>query len=208
MEATFRPLPAWPYEVTRNRRWRPFKATWSQTLVGLDREVRALNGRDVIIAAGFRDSDIRLDGLPRADARQPSHPGVELSFTGKYGRLIYRTDVCDYWQHNVRSIVLGLEALRAVDRYGITTSGQQYAGWKELPAGMGRGVVIAGEAEAWDILAAASGIARPRVLGDLERVYRAAAMETHPDQGGTDEAFLRVRAAYELLKTLQGGAGS
>lgn len=45
-------------------------------------------------------------------------------------RLIYATDVCDYWQHNVRSIALGLEALRAVDRYGISRRGEQYAGFR------------------------------------------------------------------------------
>jgi hypothetical protein len=44
-------------------------------------------------------------------------------------RLVYATDVCESWQHNVRSIALGLEALRAVDRYGITRRGQQYAGF-------------------------------------------------------------------------------
>jgi hypothetical protein len=45
-------------------------------------------------------------------------------------RLVYATDACVYWQHNVRSIALGLEALRAVDRYGITRKGEQYAGFR------------------------------------------------------------------------------
>jgi hypothetical protein len=33
----------------------------------------------------------------------------------------------------------------------------------------------------------------------LTRVYRAKAKEAHPDRGGKNEAFVRVRAAYELL---------
>lgn len=45
-------------------------------------------------------------------------------------RLIYATDCCVFWQHNVRSIALGLESLRAVDRYGITRRGEQYAGFR------------------------------------------------------------------------------
>jgi len=40
-------------------------------------------------------------------------------------------NVCDEdWRHNVRSIALGLEALRAVDRYGISRRGEQYAGFR------------------------------------------------------------------------------
>lgn len=51
-------------------------------------------------------------------------------------RLVYATDVCEYWQHNVRSIALGLESLRAVDRYGISKRGEQYAGFRgSLTAG-------------------------------------------------------------------------
>ncbi len=45
-------------------------------------------------------------------------------------RLVYATDACEFWQHNVRSIALGLEALRAVDRYGISRRGEQYAGFR------------------------------------------------------------------------------
>jgi hypothetical protein len=45
-------------------------------------------------------------------------------------RLVYATDACDFWQHNVRSIALGLAALRAVDRYGISRRGEQYAGYR------------------------------------------------------------------------------
>lgn len=200
MNATFRPLPVWPYEPTRSRRHRPFKASWSTTLYDLDREVSHLRGSAVIIAAGFAERDIRLDGMPRGDARAPSHPGVEISFdTRKLGRLIYRTDVCDFWQDNVRSIALGLEALRAVDRYGISPEGQQYAGWKALPAGEGRGVIIAGMPEAREILLVAAD-AEDFAEWDLEDLWRRAVKRTHPDQGGTDVAFMRVQAAYALLK--------
>ena len=56
-----------------------------------------------MIGVDLREQDIRLDGWPRSGARQPSHPGVELSFdTPKKGRLVYATDVCMCWEHNVR----------------------------------------------------------------------------------------------------------
>lgn len=179
MEVTFRPLPIWPYSDTTPRRSRwTFKAGWQRTLDLLDRELRHLGAHEVMIGAGFRESDLRLDGLPRADARAPSHPGVELSFDSRHGRLVYGTDTCEYWQHNVRSIALGLEALRAVDRYGITQRGQQYAGFKQLA-----GTVDAPSAD------------RGRELIREHGSERAALKATHPDHGGGARDFADVQAA-------------
>lgn len=133
MNYTFRPLAMWPHEDTRYRRGRyTFKAGWSNTMLLLGRELDKLGAENVIIAAGFRPIDLRNDGLPRADARDPAHPGIEISFDSPRGRLVYATDVCERWEHNVRSIALGLAALRAVDRFGITRRGEQYAGWLQL----------------------------------------------------------------------------
>ncbi len=119
IDARFRPMPIWPHGTTpadaRRSRW-TFKASWQNTLDLLDRELRHVQACDVVIGCGLREQDIRLDGWPRAGAREPSHPGVELSFASlvQSQRLVYATDVCERWEHNVRAIALGLEALRAV----------------------------------------------------------------------------------------------
>lgn len=44
-------------------------------------------------------------------------------------RIVFATDSCVLWRHNVRSLALGLASLRDVDRYGMTKRGQQYAGF-------------------------------------------------------------------------------
>lgn len=176
MDVTFRALPHWPHPETpshqRRSRW-TFKASYMDTLWKLEYEVGMLGGRDVVLGAGFRERDIRLDGMPRSDARQPDHPGVEISFDSDHGRLTYATDTCDLWQHNVRSIALGLEALRAVDRYGITQSGQQYAGFVAL--------------------AADNRLSRGRRLVEEHGSIKEALMATHPDRGGDPKDFIAVR---------------
>ena len=40
---------------------------------------------------------------------------------------------------------------------------------------------------------------------ELKGAYRKRSVETHPDKGGTTEAFLRVSEAYELLASPNGG---
>jgi hypothetical protein len=204
--ATFRPLPVWPYPATNQRRSRwTFKASWASTLDLLDREIASLGGGNVIIAAGFSDADLRQDGWPRAGAKVPPHPGVEISFDCSHGRLVYATDVCAWWEHNVRSIALGLEALRAVDRYGVTRRGEQYAGWRQLTAGSAGPELPTTVEQAWEVL---YDVLDPGEVGergdvaDLRRLIRAAQKAAHPDTGGDHALFLRVQAAARLLEAV------
>lgn len=183
MQVAYRPLAAWPHGDTRQRRWHPFKASWPSTMSLLERELQKLSASNVVIGAGFRERDLRLDGLPRADAPEPRHPGIEISFdTPRFGRLVYATDACQHWQDNVRSIALGLESLRAVDRFGITRRGEQYAGWRQLAAG---------PATDYDL------IERGRALIEEHGSVTDAIKATHPDTGGDPDDFRAVQAARE-----------
>lgn len=179
MNYAFRPLPTWPYPETpaSERRSRyAFKAPWSNTLDLLYHEIVMIGGSNAVIGAAFREADLRLDGLPRSGARAPSHPGIELSFDSAHGRLVYATDVCERWEHNVRSIALGLASLRAVDRYGITRRGEQYAGWRQIESG-------------------GPSADRGRELIRQHGSVTAALKATHPDHGGDPLEFADVQAA-------------
>lgn len=183
----------WPHPSTppdRRRGRHTFRAGYPDTIAALEYEVLVLHGKDIVIGAGFRPEDLRQDGLPRVGARQPAHPGIELSFTTEqHGRLTYATDVCELWQHNLRSIALGLEALRAVDRYGITPSGQQYAGFRQLTTATGPTVS--------EIVTRHGG-------------WQGALRATHPDtrdpaHGYTDADFAAVNQAWQDQHTLPRG---
>lgn len=137
IELTYRPIDHWFEEKTPDHERRSryvFKASWPNTLNLLSRELSLLDASNVVVQADYQEHDITLKGLPRANARQPNFPGVKIAFDSTHGPLTYATDVCEFWQHNVRSIALGLEALRAVDRYGISGSAQQYTGYLAIEA--------------------------------------------------------------------------
>lgn len=214
-----RPLTGWDGPRTpaheRRSRW-TFKAPWSDTLALLERELRHLAARDVVLEADFREQDLRLDGLPRANARQPEDPAVKISFDSKHGPLVYAADSCEYWQHNVRSIALGLEALRAVDRYGITRRAEQYTGWRQI--GSGPAIVTEAPLDRQRAAAVLLDAAFPGMETspapwraadlldgtlDLRDVARRAQRRTHPDTGGSAEDFDEVQRAIAVL---QGGA--
>lgn len=185
-EVVCRPLPIFPPEFHRPQQSSRFRAPWSDTLALVRYELYRLGAREGFIELGLTDADIRGDGWPRASART-SHPGVVLSFESRHGHLRYGTDTFPHWQENLRAIGLGLEALRAVDRYGIGKRGEQYVGWKQLTAGP----------------ASEPGmVERGRRLIEQHGSVRAAIKATHPDLNpdADPDDFIAVTAAEEAAR--------
>jgi hypothetical protein len=202
-----RPLPAWTDPETIPRRGaHVFRASWQDTLDLLADEIGKIDGKPpVVFQIDVQEADLRLDGMLRSNAKV-GHPGVVISFESKYGPLRYATDTyerqwghgLDGWKANIRAIALALQALRAVDRWGVTKRGEQYAGWKALPPGGTVTFPTADAALRWMREMASMGEASaPR------DVYRALARKLHPDAGGNAEDWDRLAAAKLLLT--QGG---
>jgi hypothetical protein len=212
----FRPLDdsTWPGTFTTERTRSPFSASWFDTLDLLARETEALGAEwdDVLVEVALDERHLYRDGTGfRANAPEPRHPGVVLSITSsRVGPLRFAVDRFDRagyraglaWKANVRAVALGLEALRKVDRYGITSRAEQYRGWQELGAGE---PMPAGPSptSASKLLAVAAGV----LLGTTEvlspdqarETFRTAARHHHPDVGGDPEMFRRLVEARDLL---------
>lgn len=194
-----RPLGTWTDPVTppgeRRSRW-TFKASWSDTLSVLAREIAMVGGSDVVMQLDVRESDLRKDGGVRANANVGNFPGVRISFRSVYGPLTYATDAHESWQHNVRAIALALGALRAVDRYGVSRRGEQYRGWTAItatPEPMTVDIAIG-------LLAEWSGLAISEVKTSPVLAWRAAAKKAHPDITHDDgDTMARLNAARDLL---------
>lgn len=202
--ARFRPIQQWPGENTRNRRTSNFSASWSSTLSLLDRELSQLGSKNVVIQVALSERDIRLDGYPRANAR-PDHPGVIVSLDSAYGPLSYPCDTYTSWQDNLRAVALALEALRAVDRYGVTKRGEQYTGWRQIegrsmPAAMTREDAAHLMAAFADPSGVIPGLTGKLMAGQMiDAAFKSAAKNAHPDKGGTTEDFQRLQEAKRVL---------
>lgn len=182
---------------TGRHRDSPFRSTWSDTEQLLIREAGAINGRNLVVEVDVAESQIRLDGRLYARA-QAATPAVRVAMESKHGPLTYATDRFWTWQDNVRAIALGLESLRKVDRYGITERGEQYAGFKALPAGRAMPASHMTRTEAIDLLHDAAGFGGR--FSDLTIPFKKARAAAHPDRHGGDRTLWdQVEQAGQVL---------
>lgn len=147
-------------------------------------ELRRLGvvGGDWIVSSNLRT---RLDGLPYADQRNPDDVGVAVYFRlGGKDRVL----ACDAWTRiadNLAAIAGHIEALRTIDRYGVGSLDQAFAGYTALPA----------KGETWRT---SLGFGPDDVVdvAAIEQHFRARARSCHPDvPGGSHDAMASLTAA-------------
>ena len=86
---------------------------------------------DVLISTNIK---VRLDGLPYSNQTEPEDCGVAVYFRlNKADRVL----ACDTWTRvadNLAAVAAHIVAIRAIDRYGVGTLDQAFAGYVGLPA--------------------------------------------------------------------------
>lgn len=130
---------------------------------------------------------VRLDGLPRSGQAEPSDPGAAVYFQLKRKPLSLACDRWDRVADNIAAIAQHIDALRRIDRYGVGTLDQAFAGYAALPPAT---------TEWWAVL----DIAPNAPLDEVEAAFRALARRAHPDAGGSHDEMARLTAAREQAK--------
>lgn len=138
------------------------------------------------------DMPMRLDGLPRSGAKEPDDPGVAVYFTYR-GKP--RVLACDQWDRvadNIVAIAKTLEALRALDRWGVTDMlSRVFQGFAALPS---PDQVSAACCDWRSVL----GVPDCQDVGVARKAYRLLAGQHHPDRDGGDaERFNRIAKAWD-----------
>ncbi len=205
MNIRFKPLGVWPRAEKTNRKRAPFKSNYQGTLNLLEKELQHLGADDAELQVDMLQSQIAIHGWPKADARATT-PRIILSFVAhRLPGAPVRVFPCDAfldWEGNLRAIALSLEALRKVDRYGVTATGEQYAGFKQIGA---TSTVTMSAIEAATNLEGASRLPARVILGDVDvakEAVRIAIGRTHPDRNNGD------RALYDLIEQARSVLGS
>lgn len=171
---------------TRRAGSRPL--TVYDALQRITRELTLLGAVDETLSTNVA---VRIDGLPRSGQAEPTDPGAAVYFklAGKPTVL-----ACDRWTRvadNIAAIAQHIDALRRIDRYGVGTLAQAFAGYAALPPA----------AEEWWVVL---GVSPNASLEGVEIAFRELARAAHPDAGGSHDAMARLnRARGEARRQLE-----
>lgn len=193
---------AWPmgWPRSKKRLRSPFKA---QSLAVAAKEVYRQVGMlrvpdwNVVISTNV---ELRRDGLPYSNQRAPADPGVAVYFRlpTADGEAEPRVLACDRWatpEGNLRAIAKHLEAMRGMDRWGVGSLDQAFAGYQALPPPP--------EVPHWSHTL---GVPPTATEAQVRAAYAQLVKSSHPDHGGRADGsdLRRVREAFAAAKAALG----
>lgn len=170
-----------------NGRWNETKSlTVADALSRLQDELDRIGARLPVVSSNL---ETRLDGLPRSGQREPDDPGVALYFDLRGEPHCLPCDTYTRVADNIAAIAKHIEATRAIERYGVASIKEMFAGFTALPA--------PGQAESalwWKVLR----VEPTATEAEIQSAYRKRAAEVHPDRpGGSAVAMAEVNAARD-----------
>lgn len=148
-------------------------------------ELRLLGASNIKLSTNI---PLRNDGLPRASFRVPDDKGVAVYFNLSSQNMVLCCDRWDKIEHNIRAIALTIQAMRGMDRWGVSEMlNRMFRGFAALPAPTNDSV------SCWNILQ----IPPSSSIADIKAAYREQIKKVHPDMGGTNEEFHLLTQAYK-----------
>jgi hypothetical protein len=171
-------------EASNGSAWRQLKdVTIADGAGRVMAELDRMGARDVVVSTNLQ---LRRDGLPRSDQREPSDSGVAVYWTDKaWNDRCIAIDRYVKVADNLAAIAATLDAMRAIERHGgAEILSRAFTGFTALPS----------SAESWWGVLGVEPNAR-RV--EIDAAYRRQRSVTHPDKGGNGEDFDAVQRAYE-----------
>lgn len=156
----------------------------------LFRELGLLGAKRIVLSTNI---ELRQDGLPYANRRDPTDPGVAIYFELKRENKCFPCDRWDRVADNVHAIALSIGALRGLDRWGASHMvDAAFKGFRALPEGP----------QWWQLLGLDSDVTSPE---EIKAAYKKKAKTAHPDmEGGSHEEMIRIEAAYQTDREMAG----
>jgi DnaJ-like protein len=188
----------WPEGWPRTESYKQKRAQFKDRSVAVGRrflvdEVRRFGGSELIISSNL---ELKLDGTPRSNQRQPEDRGVAIFFKRDKVDMALACDVYTTVEDNLWALCRTLEALRQIERDGSPALiNRAFKGFAALSDPNSR--------EWWEIL----NVAKTAGNSEIRSAYLQLVRQYHPDtgaNGGDPVMFDQVQKAYDLAMTKRG----
>lgn len=151
----------------------------------LEREIVLLRATLPVLSTNV---ELRLDGMPYSNRRAVEDPGAAVYFQLRGKPIVLACDRYQRVEDNVAALAAHIDAMRKIERHGVGTVEQMFAGFTALPPAMS---LTDWRAE----------LDEPKTLADAEATYKRKAFESHPDQpSGSHVAMSRLNAAIDSAR--------
>jgi hypothetical protein len=182
--------PGWPRHKGQRDSDRRFSGPtykWDRVYKGLKEELQRIGASSISIVVST-NQPVRNDGLPYAQQRAISDPGVAVYFWRNKRAMVMAQDRFDTVIGNMRSLTMAIEGLRQMERHGgATMMNRAFDGFVALPP-----------PEDWQSILGLRGqtkLNRDIVMG----AFRAKAREGHANGADMDRL---VKARDEALEKI------
>jgi hypothetical protein len=176
----------WPpgWERTRSPKYSKFQVSLDTAIKDLAVELERLGATLPVLSSNL---EYRQDGVLRA--RQTIYDsGVAVYFQLAGDSQVMACDDFRGVFENIRAISKTIEALRGIERWGgIAMKNRAFQGFRALSAGVRDPRAVLG----------ISPTERDQTV--MQKAYRTKLFETHPDRGGSSQAFIAVQDAARKL---------
>lgn len=155
-------------------------------------QVRLFGGRDLIISSNL---ELRLDGNPRSNQKQPSDRGVAVFFERDAVPMALACDIYTTIEDNLWALCRTLDALRQIERDGSPSLiNRAFKGFAALPD--------PNERKWWEVL----NVPETATNEEIKKSYFDKARQYHPanQQTGNEEMFRQVDEAFQLAMKRNG----
>jgi hypothetical protein len=146
--------------------------TLADSIRRLQAELDRLGARMPVVSTNL---ELRLDGLPRGGQRKPNDPGAAVYFQLRGKPIVLACDHYDTVEANIAAIAAHIDAMRAMERHGVGSLEQMFAGFTALPPAM--------SPDDWR-----EPLGHPTTLEQAEANYRDRMKYAHPDVNPSDAA--------------------
>lgn len=185
-------IPNKPRTPLTQRKRAQFQVSFAKARDDLLIELKRLNATNIVISSNV---PTRQDGLPYANFRNPDDPGVAVYFSSFKKDYALGCDCWDRVKDNLRAIGKHIEALRGIERWGVSSVEEAISPFL-LPTASPtyhQNGQNEGELSWWTVL----NVSPNASLEEIKAAYRALSRTAHPDAGGDREAWERLVKAYE-----------